>query len=380
MVIGTWAESYNASQGGKLLLYQYEKERTSLCQTIDTGKSISMLACDKEKRLLFAACETNYHEENTPGGELQVYRIEKNHTLTLLERCNSYGGFPVGIVLTERYAVVLNHGSNLSKVCVTYCNEKGRLVTEFASDEASLCMFRRTDTGSIGELKDHIVFRGRGTLPVFQDSPAPHDLYYAQEKKLIYIPMRGNDETRIYRISDEKEQFIPVGILKHRPMTGPRNVLSVHFSDQEEQEYVYVVSEIEPLITVFRENSDGWSKLQELMVVDGRPGDIPCTSFDYPHPSGILLNYNKRKLYTITRRPDVLTIFKVLENGLLEKEQEFPLAGNNPRQLALWRDKLFVVCMDTQNVLEIILDGQGYPIQTRQIIQGVERIAYMKLI
>lgn len=378
MVIGTWAETYNADSGGQLLLYRYEEGRTALLQTIDIGKSISTLAYDKKHGLLFAACETNYHGENIPGGELRVYRTEKAGTLTLSGIYNSYGGFPVGIALTEKYIVVLNHGSSLAKVCLTYRNEDGRIVTEFASDEANLCLFGRTETGGIGELLDRYVFRGRGKLPVFQENPAPHDLYYAPEKNLFYVPMRGTDETRVFRINGKEERIAPVGTLEHRAQTGPRNV--VRTVRGEGAGYVYVVAEIEPLITVFREDCAGWKKVQELSAVEERPENIPKISFDYPHPSGITLGDEKKKLYTITRTPGVMTVFNILPDGTLEKKRELPLEGENPRQMVLWRDRLFIVCMDSRNILEIKLDEEGNPMQVSPVIQQVDRIACMKLI
>lgn len=381
MVVGTWAESYNADSGGRLFLYRYEEKEAALIQTIDVGKSVSMLAYDKEYGLLFAACETNYHDENNPGGELRVYRIEKEQSagaLTLLGTYNSYGGFPVGIVLTKKYIVVLNHGSSLAKVCLTYRNEEGRIVTEFASDEANLCLFKRTENGSIGDLLDRYVFRGEGTLPVFQESPAPHDLYFDLGRKLLYVPMRGTDETRVFCIDGEEERIGFVGILENPAQTGPRNVVCT--AGQVGTGYVYVVAEIEPIITVFRKDGRGWTKIQELPAVDERPENIPNTSFDYPHPSGILLHEEKKKLYVITRKPDVMTVFNILADGTLKKERELPLEGANPRQMVLWKDTMFIVCMDSENILEMKLDEDGNPEQVHPIIQQVERIAYMKLI
>lgn len=378
MMVGTWAENYNADIGGKLLMYRYEENTATLLQAINIGKSISVLAYDEEYGLLFAACETNYHDENIPGGELRVYRIEETQSLTLLGTYNSYGGFPVGIVLTKRYIVVLNHGSSLAKVCLTYRGEDGRIVTKFASDEANLCLFKRTETGSIGNLLDRYVFRGQGILPVFQESPAPHDLYFIPDKEFLYVPMRGTDETRVFCINEKEERIDLAGILENRGQTGPRNVVGT--AQETGAGYVYVVAEIEPLVTVFREDDKEWTKIQELSVVEERPENIPNISFDYPHPSGIVLNEEKKKLYTITRKTNVITVFKILSDGTLEKERELPLEGENPRQMVLWKDRLFIVCMDSRNILEMKLDEDGNPEQVHPIIQQVDRIAYMKLI
>lgn len=378
IVTGTWAKTYNAEDGGELRVYRYEDGRAVLTQNVHVGKSVSMFEYDEKYGLLFVACETNYHDENIPGGELRVYQTEGEGTLKLSGTYNSYGGFPVGIALTEKYVVVLNHGSSLAKACVTYRNEKGGFVTEFTSDEANLCLFGRTQNGGIGMILDRYVFRGRGALPVFQESPAPHDLHCFPEKKLFYVPMRGTDETRVFRIGKSGRKIELAGQLVHRPQTGPRNAVRTTRGDG--LGYVYVVAEIEPLITVFREDGDGWTKIQEVLTVERRPKNIPVTSFEYPHPSGILLNEEKKKLYTITRKANVITAFHVLSDGTLKKEREMPLEGENPRQMILVKDTLFVVCMDSRSILEMKLDEDGNLGQVHPIIQQADRIAYMKLI
>ncbi len=347
MVIGTWAETYNGESGGELRVYRYEAGKAALLQAVDVGKSVSMFTCDRERGLLFAACETNYHDKNMPGGELRVYQTGKEGTLTLSGTYNSYGGFPVGIALTKKYIVVLNHGSSLAKVCLTYRNEDGKFVTEFVSDEANLCLFARTQDGSVGTLLDRYVFR-------------------------------GTDETRVFSIQEEAKKLEPAGILENRSQTGPRNAVCT--VGKEGVGYVYVVGEIEPLVTVFREDDDGWTKIQELRTVEKLPEKVPVTSFEYPHPSGILLHEEKKKLYTITRKANVLTIFTMASDGTLIREREFTLGGENPRQMVLAKDVLFVVCMDSRNILEMKLDEDGNPVQVHPIIQQADRIAYMKLI
>lgn len=378
MVIGTWAETYNGGIGGELRTYRYEEGTTVLVQRIYVGKSVSKFVYDKEYGLLYVACETNYHGEDIPGGELRVYRMENDGYLELSGTYNSYGGFPVGIAPAERYIAVLNHGSNLAKVCLTYRNEAGEIVAEFASDEANLCLFERTKEGGIGPLLDRYVFKGHGTLPVFQESPAPHDLHYCSEKKLFYVPMRGTDETRVFCINEKEKSMEPAGSLRQRAQTGPRN--AVRLAGEKGDGYVYVVAEIEPVVTVFRECDDGWTKLQECSTVEKLPENIPVTSFEYPHPSGILLNEEKKKLYTITRMANAVTVFDILSDGTLAKERELSLAGENPRQMVLAQDRMFVVCMDSRNILEIKLDEEGNPEPGRSLIQRVDRIAYMELI
>lgn len=377
---GTWTKHYNADHGGKLVLYQCQEKQFRALQEIDIGKSVSILTCDRKNELLFAVCETNYHLENEAGGEIQVYHIEKNAILTFVECVNSYGGFPVGIIILERYIVVLNHGSNLAKICHTRKNEDGQIITEFVSDEANLCLFEREETGKIGKLLDCYIFHGSGKLPVFQESPAPHDLYYSTTTKLLYVPMRGSDMTKVFRIDTEKDQIVLVESLNQREGTGPRNVWSMPLERNSRSEFIYVVSEIEPVITVFEKWDESWKKLQEISIIESLPEDILCSSFEYPHPSGIIGEISKKKIYTINRKPDLLSVFDIQVDGTLKKAMDYPLSGKNPRQMIFRKNKMLIICMDTENIIEVWLDQDGNPIRSKELISGIERIACMQLI
>ena len=105
---GIWAKTYNGSDGGGIEVLCCKEGQWKRLQKVETGKSVSFLTADKERRLLFAVCETNYHGKNEPGGEIRVYWIEKSGMLKQADVCNSFGGFPIAIHL-ERTRCRLNN-------------------------------------------------------------------------------------------------------------------------------------------------------------------------------------------------------------------------------------------------------------------------------
>lgn len=369
MILGTWAEKYNGTDGGKL--YLLDGNSLELVSEIETGKSVSSVAWDPRKRLLFVTCETNYHGRADAGGEIQVYQIDKEAKGVLVKRCSSFGGFPIGVILMEQYVLVLNHGSNLSKVCITYRDENGELVADLVSDEAGLCLFERGTDGLPGRVADQHVFRGCGILPMFQESTAPHELYGLAEGGLIFVPLRGKDQTEIFRIDEAAGCIVMCGIMKQAQGTGPRNVLYY-------DEYCYVLSEIEPVITVF--GKDG-VLLQEIRTVpENFVTDCKSTSFEYPHPSGIAAHGAKKRLYTVTRTLDILTVFAIGTDGRLWQIKVISIPGRNPRQILIEKDKMYLICMDTENLLSCMLDEDGMPGDFTEAVGGLERIAVMKIV
>ena len=69
-----------------------------------------------------------------------------------------------------------------------------------------------------------------------------------------------------------------------------------------------------------------------------------------------------------------------MPDGSLESEQELDLGGENPRQIVLCRNHLYVICMDSQNILKIELDAEGRPGQIYPVVHQVEDIACAKFI
>lgn len=374
---GIWAKTYNGSDGGGIEVLCCKEGQWKRLQKVETGKSVSFLTADKERRLLFAVCETNYHGKNEPGGEIRVYWIEKSGMLKQADVCNSFGGFPIAIHLEREWAVVLNHGSNLGKICVTYREDNGEIQSAFISDEANLALFQREKDGRLGKLLDRYIFRGQGDIRGFQDSPSPHSLYASYKEPLFYVPERGTDIISVLRAENGgKSGLAPTGIKKENQMepakgTGPRNGV-------EKGGFHYILSEIEPLIIVFKEEKGKYKRIQEISTVpeEAKTG-MDKESFDYPHPAGICVHPLGKYLYTITRKVDAVTVFEILPgSGELKYRTIFKLAGKNPRQISCRGDNLEIVCMDSGSILRVQLD-RGIPVFQKEIISGIPRIAVL---
>ncbi len=382
IITGGWGENYNGTTGGSICVFQKNGEEYRLRQRIITGKSVSTLSLDAERKLLFVACETSFHGGHEPGGEIQVYAQKEDGTFCFINCFSSFGGFPIAVDLLKNRILVLNHGGNGEKIASTYVDKDGNYVTEWMGDEANLVLFERTGEGLPGKVLDIFRFHGHRRIPFFQETPSPHDLYRMPSGDYL-VPVRGTDETKMFRLNCKKDALEMILCLEGLSGTGPRNAYVYG-------QYIYVLSEIEPVITVYRfmdhtvqtgrcsSENLVYEKLQEIGTLEA--GQVPLcehSSLEYAHPSGILIDGNYKKAYAITRSVDMLTVFDLAESGLLTGKKVIPLCGRNPRQVILKNGSLYILCQDTENIWQILLDQEGCPVGQREVIKGQKRLAVM---
>lgn len=410
-VLGTWAECYDGT-GGKLLFVEEKEGEYTVSEEVKTGGSVSFIARDTEKALLFALLEVREFGGDA-GGMICQYDCSEGKPV-LIKTSNSYGAYPIDMILTERYAVVLNHGSTKNWILRTERTAQGGFRTYREYDEASLVLFGRKEDGTIGDILDIYKFSGHGALPFFQESASPHSLFShvqnvssesevsvesveerctdctagseesllcpIREETEIYVPERGTDQVSVFLIDEGVGRLKKVGILKSEKGYGPRNVVV-----SGDGRYVYVMHEIAPVIAVYRweKAEDGklrFEKIQEIGTVSAEKNDrvqYETTSFQAPHPVDMKMAEDGKLLICLTRSVDCLSVFAVGGDGRLAMRQCEKLKGVNPRQLETEGNGLLIVSLDSGTVERWdIKDGKA--VWNHYLISGIPRLAVME--
>lgn len=346
-VFGLWAEEYDGKQGGKLLLAEEGEKFLKLLDVYETGNSVSSLCVDRKRKLLFATLEVREQNGKT-GGYIAQFSYE-NQKLKLLQKIESFGAYPISLMLFGQFAIVLNHGSTKNWILRTRTRENGSLEVYREYDEASLVLLQRKEDGGLGQVLDIYRFRGSGEIPFFQDAASPHSLNCYKEAGEFYIPERGSDRVRVFRIDVEGKKFKYVGKVSGKKGYGPRNIT---FSKNGET--IYVLNEIEPVISVYRrkKRENGtvhFEFLQEVRTIpQGVEEKFPFDkeSFQAPHPVDICMNEDSTALYCLTRSSNTLTKYQVSGGGMLHMEKYVALFGENPRQLFLESGGIYALTMN----------------------------------
>lgn len=376
-VLGTWAETYDGAEGGKLLVVEEKEEKYVVLAEEKTGSSVSFIAQDAEKALLFALLEIRQSGKDA-GGLICQYDCSAGKPV-LLKAANSCGAYPVDMILTREYAVVLNHGSTKNWIVRTERTAQGGFKTCREYDEASLVLFARDEDGTTGDILDLCKIFGHGDLAFFQDSASPHSLFFYEAEEEIYVPERGTDQVSVFAIDRSAGRLEKVGILESEKGYGPRNVIVSGGG-----EYVYVMHEIAPVIAVYRRRKTEsgtlcFERIQELHTVSDEMNDRTqheATSFEAPHPVDMGITGDGKMLFCLTRSVNCITAFSIGRDGKLAMEQCEKMKGVNPRQLAIDRNGLLAVALDSGTVERWDIK-EGKAVWSHYLVSGIPRLAVM---
>ena len=99
------------------------------------------------------------------------------------------------------------------------------------------------------------------------------------------------------------------------PGYGPRHMtISTRFG--EDQQRAYVINELEPYISIFRFNEKSG-----ILEYQGTVETMPKNASKKPAGAEIALHPNEQWLYCSSRGEGAVIVYKVLEDGNLEKIQ-----------------------------------------------------------
>lgn len=162
-------------------------------------------------------------------GQIRAYRLEPDYRLTLINSQPSGGYEPcyVSVGGSGRYALLVNYTS--------------------AEKVGSIRTFPIQPDGGLLPHTAHITLRGNGPHPSRQDASHPHMIIPTPDNQYVLVPDLGTDKVMIYRLDQNSGQLHPhtQPFIAIQAGSGPR-----HLAFHPDQRVLYVLSELEPLLTV----------------------------------------------------------------------------------------------------------------------------------
>ncbi len=147
------------------------------------------------------------------------------------------------------------------------------------------------------------------------------------DKSLLYACDLGTDTIISYRIQKDGTLSKYADYKTHDEM-GPR-----HFIIHPKQSKMYAIGEYDNHVTIFDIDHDGHLTEKESLAT------IPNDYMDGASGAAIKITKDGQYLYTSTRFSNYLSVFKVLNNGQLERVQYIDSVGQIPRDFALSEDE-----------------------------------------
>jgi 6-phosphogluconolactonase len=276
----------------------------------------SYLAVRAQGDFLYAVNEVDMFDAQ-PAGSVSAFKIDRaTGLLTLLNQRSSIGAGPayLGLDRTGRTVLVANYG--------------GGSVTALpiAAD------------GSLEQPTSFIQHTGSSVNRDRQREPHAHQIVVDPLNRFAYAADLGTDKIAIYRF-DAAMHTLSVtspGFASLEPGAGPR-----HLAISAQGGFVYVISELNCTITVFRRDA-GNGALSAVQVVSSLPPGVPrqpgfSTAELALSPSGAFL-------YGSNRGHDSISVFAVdPASGRLRYVDNTPTGGKTPRGFGIEPGGAFLV-------------------------------------
>lgn len=291
--------TYTSKEGSKGIYRSQLNTRTGELSTPSLAAeadSPSYLAPHPSGKTLYAIHETD-------GGEASAYRIEKDGSLTFLNKQPTGGSGP----------------------CYGSVDPSGRFLLTAAYGAGSVSCLPLGNNGSLASAVSVLENEGSGPNKDRQDRPHLHAIRADSKSRNVYACDLGTDEILHYRLGEEGE-LKHVGSGKSIAGGGPR-----HLVFDRSGRFIYSNNEMVPSVSVYAisEPNGNLVRMETFSTLpEGTPIGRNSTAAIVLHPNG-------KWLYVSNRGHDSIASFKVLEKGSLEKIEIHPAGVKEPRDFSI---------------------------------------------
>ncbi|HEY9222015.1 MAG TPA: lactonase family protein [Lutibacter sp.] len=267
----------------------------------------SFITFSSDKKLLFSVGETDSFE-GAKSGFLNSYSVEKDGTLTFINKVSSNGAHPCHIQLNEdnSKAVVSNYtGGTVSLHTVS----KNGLISQAT------------------QVIDH----NKGTL----QSHAHSAQFF---KNNLFIADLGLNSFSQYQLANTDKKYQLKANYEVPNNAGPR-----HFEISKKGKFIYVINELNSTISVLKKKKDRYDFVQNISTLNaGFDGKSFCAD--------IHLSKDGQFLYGSNRGENSIAVFKInKKNGELQKIQTISTHGDWPRNFTLSPDGNYLLAANQRS-------------------------------
>lgn len=267
---------------------------------VDAVADPSFLALSADRSALYCVSES-------AAGEAAAFALRTPQTPELLARVSVRGSVPthLSLALGGRALLTANYGSGSVSVLPVLGGSGG--------------------SGGIAAVADVVHHHGNGPVRDRQEGPHAHQVLPDPTGRWVLAVDLGTDTVYAYALDPATLHLRPHGSLKLRGGLGPR-----HLVFHPGGRVVYVVDELQPLITVCRWDGES-GRLREV----GEAPLVPAEAGGPDYPSNAVVAPDGRYVYAAVRGSDTLAVLAADESGeVLEPVTAVDCGGNWPRHLA----------------------------------------------
>ncbi|RKM62386.1 lactonase family protein [Butyrivibrio sp. CB08] len=252
---------------------------------------------------------------------VESYRILKDGSLEFLNEASINGMRGCYVNMTQNDKFLVTAGYHDGKVTILNLNEDG----------------------SIGGITDERYHKGLGTAAGRNHVPHVQCIKVSKDNKYLLAADLGMDRINIYALDYETGKIKDADVIHCDQESSPR-----HMQFSKDGRFLYVCLEQKCAIDVYEYHEDDngmpeFNKIQEVSNSDESDSiGVACSALNFS------ADYNY--LVSTTAGENNAIVFKVdSETGLLTKKIQLPVAGEYPKDAALFPDNKHLVSLNHES-------------------------------
>ena len=300
MYVGT----YTNGESEGIYSYYFDQQTGEIEQAFVTAnkQNPSFLAISPNKKFLFSVAEVR-EGAGFDSGSVASYKILDDGKLEKINQESTKGLHP----------------------CHVAVSPDGKTVVASNYSSGSLSLFHVDENGSLSKSFQQIQHKGSGPNPKRQQKAFAHSALFDKSGEVLISADLGNDKIEFYtKIEKEKFSPTPQAFVKMNPGAGPR-----HFDFSPDQNYIYVMNELDATVTVLKKNAGRYDLVQTANA-------LPAEYSGMRSGADIHVNKDGRFVYSSNRGHNSIAIFsRDTSSGEITLLETESVRGDWPRNFAL---------------------------------------------
>lgn len=285
--------------------------------------------------------------------------------LAVNELGNGKGGLSLFDISNGQMVFLDSAGTGGDHPCHVITNKNGTVVLVSNYSGGSLATFGLAHDRRKIIAQEVLAYGGSGPNKDRQNAPHIHSAFFDQQD-LIYVSDLGTDQIYIYRLDLSSGagfsiKLGEVSVVNTLLGGGPRH-LDFHHAGNT----LYSLQELTGQLAVFQKEGDEWTLKQVLSIFgDGYEGQQGAAD--------VKISPDGKYVYATNRgEANVIVLYEVLPNGLLEWKEQYPTKGSGPRNFNFSPDGNFLLVANQQSNEVVIFQRDQV---TGELIDTGKRIA-----
>lgn len=275
--------------------------------------------------------ETEYINEENPS----YLDFDKRNELIFAVTSRDGGGVAVYKKIENGYKLMDTLGGLGKAPCHLYYDYKRELLysSNYHLGKLDIIKVHKTNEQSqVLELLNTIVFNGSGLISPNQDSSRCHMAVLDNDGKYVIVVDLGADSVYTYDV-DEFGEYELKSIYKTSSGMGPRHIVF-----RNDGKFAYLLGELDSHIDILR-----YDKMEGVFSYIDRVKTLPEDYKSENSASAIKTSDDGKFLYASNRGHDSIAIFRIFDDGNLQRIEISKTGGRTPRDFGFINDEKFIV-------------------------------------